>query len=261
MDDPSRPDLKDKKVLVTGASSGLGWVCATALATRGAKLVVTARSEDRLEKLRQSLPGPDNHMTFAADLLIPDNVMKLVERSKEFFGHFDVLLHVLGGGLGLREPLLGWDDWCRLYNLNLVVAAEINRLFLPSMIQQGKGNVVHVGSIASSEATGSVGYNTVKAGLAAYVRSLGRELAPTGVIVTGILPGAFWAPDNAWVRMKAQNPEVVEKFIKARLPRMRIGQAEELIPMILLLCSDAASMMSGCLVPMDAGEGMAYVTG
>ena len=93
--------------------------------------------------------------------------------------------------------------------------------------------------------------------MAAYVRSLGREIAGSGIIATGILPGGFYAPENSWERLEAGKPEVVKKFIKERLPRGFLGRAEELVPRILLLCSDAASMMGGCLVPIDAGEGKA----
>ena len=128
------------------------------------------------------------------------------------------------------------------------------------MVKRGAGNLVHVASIASGEATASVGYNTVKAALAAYVRSLGREIAGSGIVATGILPGGFYAPENSWERLKDRDPEVVKKFIEERLPRKFLGRAEELIPMILLLCSDAASMMGGCLVPIDAGEGRYYLT-
>ena len=130
---------------------------------------------------------------------------------------------------------------------------------MPEMVKRGKGNLVHIGSIASSEATASVGYNTVKAALAAYVRSLGREIAGSGIVATGILPGGFYAPGNSWERLEATKPEVVKQFIEERLPRKFLGRAEELIPMILLLCSDTASMMGGCLVPVDAGEGKAYL--
>ena len=126
------------------------------------------------------------------------------------------------------------------------------------MIQRKYGNLVHVCSIASSEATGSVGYNTVKAALAAYVRTLGRELAGSGIVATGILPGGFYAPGNSWERLEEKNPAAVKQFIKERLPRDFLGNGEELIPMIQLLCSDDASMMAGCLVPIDAGEGFSY---
>ena len=117
---------------------------------------------------------------------------------------------------------------------------------------------MHVGSIASGEVSGSVGYNTVKAALAGYVRSLGRELSKSGLVVTGILPGGFYAPGNSWERLEKKNQEAVQQFIEDRLPRGSLGQAEELIPMIRLLCSDDASMMAGCLVPIDAGEGVRY---
>jgi len=136
---------------------------------------------------------------------------------------------------------------------------EINRLVIPQMILRGKGNVVHVGSIASTEATGSVGYNTAKAALAAYVRSLGRELGGKRIIITGILPGGFIAPENSWVRFQNRDPAGVESFIKERLPRGKLGTAEEIIPLLAFLCSDDASMMGGCMVPIDAGEGKAYL--
>jgi len=129
----------------------------------------------------------------------------------------------------------------------------------PEMKERRSGNLVHVGSIASSEGVGSVGYNTVKAALAAYVRSLGRELNRFNVIATGILPGGFISPGNAMARLQEANPEAYGSFIDDRLPRQIMGDAEELIPMLLLLCSEGASMMGGCLVPIDAGEGRAYI--
>ena len=127
------------------------------------------------------------------------------------------------------------------------------------MVENGYGRVVHVGSIAGQEATGSVGYNTVKAALSGYVRSLGRELAKSGVVITGILPGAFYAPSNSWRRLEENKPEVVEKFIKDKLPRGRIAGAKEIVPLILFLAGNSASMMSGSCVPIDAGEGKAYL--
>ena len=171
-------------------------------------------------------------MAFAADLTQPEKIIELIEESENFLGGFDVIIHVAGGGLGLRDPLLTLEDFRQLYELNVGIAVGVNRLVIPKMIAKGAGNVVHVCSIASTEATGSVGYNTSKAALAAYVRSLGREIADTGVIVTGILPGAFLAPNNAFVRLRENNPEVYKNFVQERLPRKRIGQANEIIPLL-----------------------------
>lgn len=251
--------LLDKHIVITGASKGLGLVCAKALADQWAHLVLMARSEEKLEEVRLSLNHPEKHLSIPLDLTDMGQLKEGIKKAKSFLTDIDVVLHVAGGGLGLREPLLDADGLIKLFTLNMVVAAEINRLVLPGMMGKRKGNLVHIASIASTEATGSVGYNTAKAALAAYVRSLGKEIAGSGVVVTGILPGGFSAPGNSWERLKASKPEVVEQFIEERLPRKFLGRAEELIPMILFLCSDAASMMGGCLVPIDAGEGKAYL--
>lgn len=251
--------LQGKTILITGASRGLGSVCARAFAGQGVKLVLMARSKETLEEVRASCSRVADHLAVAVDLTDGPALEKGVQEAMAFLGRIDAVLHVAGGGLGLREPLIGSDDLLKLFSLNVAVAAGINRLVAPSMIERGGGNLVHVASVAATEAVASVGYNTAKAALAAYVRSLGNHLAAHGIVVTGILPGGFNAPGNSWQRLKVNKPEVVDRFIAERLPRGRLADAEELVPLIAFLCSDAASMMGGCLVPIDAGEGKTYV--
>ena len=251
--------FKDKKVLITGASKGLGYVSAKAFAGHGARLVITGRSAELLEELKCSLPNPDHHMSFVGDLTQPDQIAQLVELGENFLGGIDIIIHCAGGGLGLKDPLLSLEDFNQLFQLNVGIALGINRLTIPKMIKKGTGNIVHVCSIAATEATGSVGYNISKSALSAYVRSLGREIADTGVIVTGILPGAFLAPLNAFVRLRDRNPEAYDRFIQEKLPRGRIGEASEIVPLLLFLSSESASMMSGCCVPIDAGEGVSFL--
>ena len=251
-------ELRDKRVIITGASKGLGQVCAEFFAKEGSKLLLTARSQDSLEKIKESLENPGEHKIYAGDLTRPEKIEKLIETAEKF-GDIDVILHVMGGGLGMRAPLLTWEEFDILFKTNLASAAEINRLIIPRMIQRKTGNVVHVGSTAGTEATVSVGYNSVKAALAAYVRSLGRELADTGVIVTGILPGGFWAPNNSWVRFERRDPELLQKIISERQPKEKLGDAKDIIPMMLFLASRRATMMTGCCVPIDGGEGLTYI--
>jgi 3-oxoacyl-[acyl-carrier protein] reductase len=250
--------LKNKKILITGASRGLGEVIARALADQEAILVLMARSKNKLQEIKDSLKHPEKHSIIVVDLTDTKALHQAVDQAVKFLEVVDVVLHVAGGGLGLRDPLLSSEELFRLFNINIGAAVEINKIIVPQMIQRKSGNLVHVCSIASSEASGSVGYNTVKAALAAYVRTLGRELAGSDIVATGILPGGFYAPRNSWERLKEKNPAVVKQFIEERLPRGFLGLGEELIPMIQLLCSDDASMMAGCLVPIDAGEGKTY---
>jgi len=252
-------EFLDKRILITGASKGLGFVIAKEFARRGAQLIICGRNEDELQKLKTLLPSPDSHTAFAGDLLELDNIDRLEEACLNFSDSLDIVIHVAGGGYGFRDSLLTWEQFDKLFKVNVSCAVEINRRIIPRMIKRSYGRVVHIGSIAGQEATGSVGYNTVKAALSGYVRSIGRELASSGIVVTGILPGAFYAPGNSWKRLEANQPEIVEQFIKEKLPRGKISEAEEIIPLILLLAGSSSSMMAGSCVPIDAGEGKSYM--
>lgn len=251
--------LEGKGVIITGASQGLGRAAAPALAQAGARLCLMARSGEKLEEVRAACPQPDRHLCLPVDLTDLAALADAVDRAQDFLGGADVALHAAGGGLGLRDPLLDAPSLARLFALNLAAPAEINRLVVPGMVERGWGRLVHVCSVAAVEAVASVGYNTVKGGLAAYVRTLGNLMAAHQVVVTGILPGAFQAPENSWARLERRNPQAVADFIERRLPRKRLAEAEELLPLLLFLCGDAASMMGGCLVPIDAGEGKAFL--
>ena len=158
-----------------------------------------------------------------------------------------------------KNPLINNKNLNVLFQVNLAAAAEINKLLVRNKLNNKILKLIHVGSIASTEAVGSVGYNVVKAALAAYVRSLGKELYKDNVIVTGILPGGFIATENAMQRFKSKNLLEYNKFVRERLPRKIMGNVNEIIPMLLFLCSDYSSMMGGCMVPIDAGEGKSYL--
>ncbi|MBM3598875.1 MAG: SDR family oxidoreductase [Alphaproteobacteria bacterium] len=251
-------DFTGKRILVTGASRGLGHVAALAFARAGARVLVAGRTREPLETLRASMPDPDRHEIYVGDLIEPGRTDELASLARQTLSGIDVVLHALGGGYGFRDPLLSRQQFVTLHEVNLGIGAELNRLLVPDMIAAGSGHIVHVGSIASGEAVGSVGYNTVKAALAAYVRSLGRELAGKGVVVTAVLPGAFFGPENAFRRLETRSPEVVRDFVDRRLPRGKVGEADEIVPLIMLLAGPAASMMAGSCVPIDAGEGFAY---
>ena len=216
------------RVLVTGASRGLGAVV--------------------VESLKEHTVFPSTRAEIDFLNLKPD----------DFIPEVEAVIHCAGGGMGLRDPLLSPSDFHKLFMVNLGGAAWINKILIPGMKSRQWGRIVHVCSIASGEAVGSVGYNTVKAALGAYVRSLGREMAPYGVVVSGISPGAFQCPGNAMERLLDSSPKAYAEFMEKRLPRGIMGHAGEIVPLIKFLISEEASMMGGCVVPIDAGEGQYY---
>ena len=160
----------DKRVLITGASKGLGKVAAIAFANEGAKLALVARSGDKLEDLKSSFDDPKQHLTFGMDLLDSDSINKLSNDVLSQWSGVDVILHCIGGSLGVNEALPEWEDFVKCLKGNIGIASEINKHFVPGMKEQGSGNIIHVGSIVSYEAWGSVPYNTAKAAVSGYVR-------------------------------------------------------------------------------------------
>lgn len=218
------------RILITGASRGLGKVCVEAFQKDWKVYPFTRKDFDYLK-------------CSAWNSVVPE---------------VDAVIHCAGGGLGMRGPLLTAQAMYDLFMVNLGGALEINRMVLPRMMAEGKGFIVHVLSIAAGEAVGSVGYNTVKTALSGYVRSVGREVAPYGVVVTGISPGAFQAPGNAMERLMQSTPGAYYDFLNTRLPRKKMGLAEELIPILRLLVSKEASMMGGSVIAVDAGEARYY---
>jgi 3-oxoacyl-[acyl-carrier protein] reductase len=247
-----------KRIIVTGASRGLGSIVCEALAKRGAKIAMLSRSKKEMDNLKNRLKNPSSHISIKVDLLRNNAIKLAIKKAKKFLKQIDIVLHVAGGGFGLKEKLIKNEDLKTLLQINLGAAAEINRLVVGGKTKSQFLKLVHVGSIASNEAVASVGYNVSKSALATYVRSLGRELYKNKVIVTGILPGGFIAPGNAMDRLRKKNIKDYKKFIKTRLPRGLMGAADEILPVLLFLCSKHSSMMGGCLVPIDAGEGKAY---
>jgi len=251
-------EFKDKRVLITGASKGLGKAAAIAFEKEGTRLALAARSDDKLQELKSSFKKQDKHLFFSLDLLEPDSIESLTDTILKQWHGVDVIIHCVGGSMGVNDTLVEWeDDFIRCLKGNIGIAAEINRHFVPNMKEQGYGNIIHVSSIVGAEARGSVPYNTSKASISGYVRSLGKELAEDGIVVSGILPGAFYGNDNAMFRYEYYKPEEYREFVKS-LPQGRMPQADEYVPMLILLANPESKIMSGSLISMDGAQGQAY---
>lgn len=247
----------DKRILITGASKGLGKAAAIAFEKEGSRLALAARSEEKLEMLKNTFDNPGKHLIFNLDLLDTTNIKKLANDILKKWGGVDVILHCIGGSFGFNESLIDWLDFSSSLKSNIGISSEINRLLVPNMKKQGAGNIIHVSSNVAFEARASVPYNTAKAALSGYIRSLGNELAGKGIIISGILPGAFFGDDNAMFRYQYFKPEEYKQFVNL-LPQQRMPNAEEYLPMLFLLSNPESKIMSGSLISMDGGQSQAF---
>jgi len=252
-------DLRNKKILVVGSSKGLGKSLSIELAKINARIAMLSRSVDNLDRIKKKLKNPSKHLVHHIDLENTQSINKAIDFVIKKFNHLDVIYHVAGGGYGFKEPLIENQKLLKLFKVNVAGAAEINKIVIKKKNKKKITRIIHIGSISSYEATGSVGYNAVKSSLAGYVRSLGREMYKQNTIITGVMPGGFEAPENAMIRLKNKNKLAYTNFIKQRLPRKKMGNVKEILPLLMLLGTNFSDMMGGCMVPIDGGEGKSYI--
>lgn len=252
--------IKGKKALVTGAGRGLGRAIAEALAAEGASLLVTSRTEADLTELVEKLGGPDRgHLAVAMDITPEGGPAQLLEKARQGgFEHFDMVVHNVGGTLDIKDPFCSVEDWRRVYRFNFEVAVELNAMVVPLMQKNKWGRVVHISSISAMENHGPVTYCAMKAALTAYTRSFGGVVAPDGVVVSAVLPGAVYTEGGYWDVTSKENPEHVQKYLSERQRIGRFGRPEEIGNYVAYLCSDLASFSTGSIVPVDGGQGRGY---
>ena len=175
-------------VLVTGASSGLGWATAELLADRGATVLAHGRNEAALASLA-ARPGAT---PLAEDLVQPGAAQRLARKALDVNGRVDLL--VANAGMGYAGELSTMDE-ARvrdLTNANLIAPMELTRMLLPSMLKRGRGGLYYVGSIAGrTGVSGEAVYSATKAGLDTFAASLQLELRGTGVNVGVLVPGVI----------------------------------------------------------------------
>lgn len=186
--------LKNKTVLITGASSGIGAACAEAFAKSGANLVLTARRVDRLEALKSKLESKYsvNIFVIGMDVTNPKQVAMAFNHLPESIAPIDVLINNAGLSLGL-EPVIDDDtnNWDTMIDTNIKGFLAVLRIVAKDMVQRGEGHIINMGSIAGIEAYGKAAvYAATKHAVHAITQSLREELIEHGIKVSEVLPGA-----------------------------------------------------------------------
>ena len=184
-------DFKNKTALVTGASSGIGLAIAEELAKRGANLILTARSEDKLNEVAETVRqlGREAHV-FASDLSVPNAGEELYTAITQAGLSVDLLINNAGYGRWGKFTKFEREDYAKMIQLNIVALTDLCHLFIPDMVKKGSGGIINVGSVASF---GPVPYANVYSSTKAYVlnfsEALRFEYQEEGMRVMALCPG------------------------------------------------------------------------
>lgn len=249
-------NMKEKVVLITGASSGIGRATAEAFAAKGAHIVVAARRKEKLESLVASVEAKGGKATaIKTDVSIAKSVEQMVSHTIEVFGRLDYAINNAGieGKLKGITDLLE-DDWDQVLDINLKGTFLCMKYEARAMLNLGHGGaIVNIGSVNSflGFPTGSA-YVTSKHGLIGLTTSVSAELAPKGIRVNLLCPGVTDTPMHQRLR-GIVGDDLYDKGLLPTVHLQRIGHPEEIARAIVFLCSDESSYISGSTLTVDGG--------
>lgn len=255
---PGHSDLQGKRVLVTGGTKGIGKAIADEVAQAGAQVIVTARNHPG--------KGHSAHQFIGADLTLPEHVSNLEREINETVGGIDILVNNVGGlttpGGGFRT--LTDAHWENELQLNLLAAIRLDRVLLPHMIEQKRGVIIHISSVAGRQPLWNLNmaYSVSKAALNSYSKALATEVAPKGVRVLTVSPGATKTPPmEKFIQDYATSTGIrVEDALQQLLsqvggiPMGRMAEPEEIASLVHFLVSPAAAYLTGTNYAIDGGS-------
>jgi len=256
-----RIDLSGTTALVTGSTQGIGLAIATGLAAAGARVVVNGRSESSVERgiaeLKQKAPEADV-VALVADIASAEGGARAVEQ----IPHVDILVNNLG--IFGAQPVLEIDDeeWKRYFDVNVLTAVRLTRLYLPGMVERGWGRVLNIASDSAIVIpTEMVHYGVSKTALLGVSRGYAKEAAGTGVTVNSVIAGPTHTKgveDFVYELVDSTLPwdEAQHEFMLKHRPQsllQRLIEPEEIANMVVYLSSRFASATTGAAVRVDGG--------
>ncbi|MDI9541123.1 MAG: SDR family oxidoreductase [Bacillota bacterium] len=255
-------NFKGRVVAITGASSGLGKQMAEGFAKLGANLVIMARRLERLEASAKewSEKYGVEVLPVACDITDADSIANAVAKTKETFGHCEVIINNAGGERGTGTPLVDFkrEDWDFTVNLDLTSVFAVTKAFAGYMkenIEAGNqtyGRVINISSIyglVGNLAIPTIAYHATKGAVVNFTKGAAAELAPAGITVNVICPGYFYTE----LTTDTLNSDFFQEFANRTVPMKRYGKEGELNSAAVFLAAEESSYVTGQVIAVDGG--------
>ena len=251
--------LENRVCIVTGSTSGIGLASAKLLVEEGSRVVVSGRSEERVEGARRESSA---ELGVATDLAEPGGPEALVATTEAAVGPVDCLVNNVGEAYQASFEDLTDEQWEAMWQLNVMSYVRMIRAVLPGMREHGRGAIVNVSSTAGKRpSTGMPNYSVTKSAVLGLSRLVADVYARDGIRCNAVTPGptatdAWLAPgglaDQTAQRSGKSREDVLADVAKGR-PLGRLAEPEEIAAVIVFLCSDRANYVTGAAWSVDGG--------
>jgi 3-oxoacyl-[acyl-carrier protein] reductase len=241
--------MSNRTALVTGASRGIGKACAQSLAGAGYRVVLAARSVDKLEEIANELKSGGVE-TFAVEMNLGSNesIKEGFAKAAKEFGRIDILVNNAGitkDGLAVR---MKQNDWETVLQINLSGAFYATQQVLPGMMKERWGRIVNISSVVGEMGNaGQANYVASKAGMIGLTKSLALEVGSRNITVNAVAPG-FIETD-----MTHGLPEELKQKMVTQTPLKRMGTAEDIASAVKFLVSEEAGFITGHVLDVNGG--------
>ncbi|MFI5021649.1 MAG: SDR family NAD(P)-dependent oxidoreductase [Alphaproteobacteria bacterium] len=243
-------DLKGQKAVVTGAARGIGYAIAERLLASGAAVALWDVDESAARKAALDLSRGGETHAMALDVTQDDAVKSAAAATEKRMGRIDILVNNAGiAGSNATSWTYDPTEWRRIVEIDLVGVFLCARAVLPSMLAHGYGRIVNIASVAGKEGNPNASaYSAAKAGVIALTKSLGKELAESGIIVNCVTPAAVET------EILAQMSKEHIGYMLAKIPMGRFGKVEEVAALVAWLASKDCSFSTGATFDISGGR-------
>lgn len=258
--------LKNKNVLITGSSRGIGRAIAIAFAHEGANIVICARGKEKLDELKEILNDMNiTVLPVIADLTKVEDIKKVAYEALEQFQHIDILVNNVGGTELYRKfENISEEDWIDTFNLNFFSAVRMTKEIIPSMKKMKWGRIINIASESGMQPDPFMpDYNAAKAALINFTKSLSKAYGHYNILINSVSPALTNTEliEDSFLKEAEMKKTTVDKIMTEFLTHVRPNIAlkrpampEEIASVVVFLASTKASFITGTNIRVDGGS-------
>ena len=248
-------NLKNKKVLITGSSKGIGMAIAECFLKEGSQVFLTSRNKNDLKSLKKKLEkkyGMRKIFSFNCDFTKLEEIKLLRDYIKKKWKRFDFLVLNVGSGEGKPSVIPKVDDFEKSFSLNFFSAFYPVSSLYPLLNKNGA--ITFISSIAGEEIIGApLEYSVSKSAIISLSKNLSL-LTKNGIRFNTVSPGNIFFKNGTWDKKINLKPHAVKRMLQEKVPLKRFGKPEEVGDLVVYLCSEKASFINGALIRIDGGQ-------